>query len=182
MSARSRCRARSVYRVNGLINDCGKIVGEGQGRRPAGSTSRPSRSPTASRARRRWASNSPSSSAGSCPTSIFYPTGGGTGLIGMWKAFDELEAIGLIGTKRPRMVAVQAEGCAPIVRAFEAGDEHAPRWENAHTIAVRHPRAAGGRRLPDPARGARERRLRDRGERRRDHRRASTRWRARTAC
>ena len=57
------------------------------------------------------------------PDVIFYPTGGGTGLIGMWKAFAELEAIGLIGAKRPRMVAVQADGCAPIVRAFEAGEE-----------------------------------------------------------
>ena len=76
---------------------------------------------------------------------IFYPTGGGTGLIGMWKAFDELEAIGWIGAKRPRMVAVQASGCAPMVRAFEAGIEHAPRWENAHTIAsgIRVPQAVG---------------------------------------
>ena len=81
---------------------------------------------------------------------IFYPTGGGTGLIGMWKAFAELEALGLIGPKRPRMVAVQAAGCAPIVRAWEAGAEHAPRWENAHTVAAGHPRAAGDRRFPDP--------------------------------
>ena len=76
---------------------------------------------------------------------IFYPTGGGTGLIGMWKAFAELEAIGFIGSKRPRMVAVQASGCAPIVRAFEDGTEHAARWENAHTIAsgIRVPQAIG---------------------------------------
>jgi threonine synthase len=76
---------------------------------------------------------------------ILYPTGGGTGLIGMWKAFAELEAIGFIGAKRPRMVAVQAAGCAPMVRAFEAGAEHAPRWENAHTIAsgIRVPQAVG---------------------------------------
>ena len=79
------------------------------------------------------------------PDVIFYPTGGGTGLIGMWKAFAELEAIGFIGSKRPRMVAVQAEGCAPMVRAFEKGDEHAPRFENAHTIAsgIRVPQAVG---------------------------------------
>ena len=79
------------------------------------------------------------------PDAIFYPTGGGTGLIGMWKAFAELEAIGFIGKKRPRMIAVQAEGCAPIVRAFEAGEEHAPRFENAHTIAsgIRVPQAVG---------------------------------------
>jgi len=76
---------------------------------------------------------------------IFYPTGGGTGLIDMWKAFDELEAIGWIGPKRPRMVAVQASGCAPIVKAWEAGEEHAPLWENAHTAAagIRVPVAVG---------------------------------------
>jgi threonine synthase len=79
------------------------------------------------------------------PDAIFYPTGGGTGLIGMWKAFDELEAVGLIGPKRPRMYAVQAEGCAPMVRAFEAGEEGAERWENAATVAtgIRVPKAVG---------------------------------------
>jgi threonine synthase len=79
------------------------------------------------------------------PDAIFYPTGGGTGLIGMWKAFDELEALGLIGSKRPRMYAVQAEGCAPMVRAFERGDEFAERWENAATVAtgIRVPKAVG---------------------------------------
>ena len=79
------------------------------------------------------------------PDAIFYPTGGGTGLIGMWKAFEELEAVGLIGPKRPRMYAVQAEGCAPIVRAFEQGEEFAERWEHAATIAtgIRVPKAVG---------------------------------------
>jgi threonine synthase len=79
------------------------------------------------------------------PDAIFYPTGGGTGLIGMWKAFDEMEAVGLIGSKRPRMYAVQAEGCAPMVRAFENGDEFAERWENAATVAtgIRVPKAVG---------------------------------------
>ena len=79
------------------------------------------------------------------PDAIFYPTGGGTGLIGMWKAFDELEAAGLIGPERPRMYAIQAEGCAPIVRAFEAGEEFAERWEGAATVAtgIRVPSAVG---------------------------------------
>jgi threonine synthase len=79
------------------------------------------------------------------PDAIFYPTGGGTGLIGMWKAFDEMEAIGLIGPERPRMYAVQAEGCAPIVRAFERGEEFAERWEHAATVAtgIRVPKAVG---------------------------------------
>ena len=76
---------------------------------------------------------------------ILYPTGGGTGLIGMWKAFDELGRMGWIGPKRPRMVAVQAAGCAPMVRAFEEGKEFATRWENAHTYAagIRVPAAVG---------------------------------------
>jgi threonine synthase len=76
---------------------------------------------------------------------IVYPTGGGTGLVGMWKAFDELEAIGWIGPKRPRMVSVQAEACAPIVRAFHDGADRAATWENAHTVAdgLRVPRAIG---------------------------------------
>jgi threonine synthase len=79
------------------------------------------------------------------PDAIFYPTGGGTGLIGMWKAFDELEALGLVGPKRPRMFAIQAAGCAPIVRAFDRGDEFADRWEGAATIAtgIRVPKAVG---------------------------------------
>ena len=79
------------------------------------------------------------------PDVIFYPTGGGTGLIGMWKVFDELEAIGWIGSKRPRMVAVQAGGCAPIVKAYEAGEEHAELWQDAHTVAagIRVPVAIG---------------------------------------
>jgi threonine synthase len=79
------------------------------------------------------------------PDAIFYPTGGGTGLIGMWKAFDELEAIGLIGPERPRMYAVQAEGCAPIVRAFQRGEEFAERWDDPATVAtgIRVPKAVG---------------------------------------
>jgi threonine synthase len=79
------------------------------------------------------------------PDWIIHPTGGGTGLVGMWKAFDELEAIGWIGRKRPKLVSVQATGCAPIVRAFEEGTEKAAPWENAHTAAdgLRVPRAIG---------------------------------------
>jgi threonine synthase len=79
------------------------------------------------------------------PDVILYPTGGGTGLIGMWKAFDEMESLGWIGTKRPRMYSVQASGCAPIVRAFENGDELAAEFPNAHTAAsgLRVPKAVG---------------------------------------
>jgi threonine synthase len=79
------------------------------------------------------------------PDVILYPTGGGTGLIGMWKAFDEMEALGWIGTKRPRMFAVQASGCAPIVRAFATGEKTADEIPDAHTIAsgLRVPKAIG---------------------------------------
>jgi threonine synthase len=69
------------------------------------------------------------------PDVILYPTGGGTGLVGMWKAFAELEALGWIGPQRPRMVSVQAEGCAPIVRAFRQGSPRAEFWQDAHTLA-----------------------------------------------
>jgi threonine synthase len=79
------------------------------------------------------------------PDVIIYPTGGGTGLIGMWKAFDEIEALGWIDEKRPRMVSVQAQGCAPIVRAFAAGQRFADEFPNAATTAsgLRVPRAIG---------------------------------------
>ncbi|MEX0899839.1 MAG: threonine synthase [Gammaproteobacteria bacterium] len=79
------------------------------------------------------------------PNVIVYPTGGGTGLIGMWKAFDEMEAMGWIDERRPRMVSVQATGCAPIVRAFERGADSAEPWPDAHTIAsgLRVPAAVG---------------------------------------
>jgi threonine synthase len=79
------------------------------------------------------------------PDVIVYPTGGGTGLVGMWKAFDEMEELGWIGFERPRMVSVQASGCAPIVRAWEHGAESAEPWEDAHTVAsgLRVPRAVG---------------------------------------
>jgi threonine synthase len=79
------------------------------------------------------------------PDAIIYPTGGGTGIVGMWKAFAEMEEMGWIGPKRPKMYAVQAEGCAPIVRAFREGAEFAEPWENAQTMAagIRVPGAIG---------------------------------------
>lgn len=79
------------------------------------------------------------------PDAILYPTGGGTGLIGMWKAFQEMETMGFVGPGRPRLYAVQAEGCAPIVKAFSEGRDDAPMWEGAHTLAhgLRVPKALG---------------------------------------
>ena len=79
------------------------------------------------------------------PDVIIYPTGGGTGIVGMWKAFDEMEKLGWIGSERPRMYTVQSEGCAPIVKAFEEGTEFAEPWINAETLAsgIRVPVAVG---------------------------------------
>src|SRR5947199_3169729 len=84
---------------------------------------------------------------GRLPDVILYPTGGGTGLIGMWKAFDEMERLGWIGSERPRMFTVQSSGCAPVVRAFNDGLETAPEWESPQTGAwgLRVPRAIGDR-------------------------------------
>jgi threonine synthase len=83
------------------------------------------------------------------PEVIIYPTGGGTGLVGMWKAFAEMEALGWIGPERPRFVSVQAAGCAPVVRAFQQGNQTVEPWENAHTIAsgLRVPGVFAGRQI-----------------------------------
>jgi threonine synthase len=134
----------TVYRVNGLIDDCGKIVGEGKAKVGWFDTST-LKEPYRIEGKKTMGLELVEQLGWQVPDAIFYPTGGGTGLIGMWKAFAELEAIGFIGRERPRMVAVQAAGCAPMVKAFEAGEEHAPRWENAHTIAsgIRVPQAIG---------------------------------------
>jgi threonine synthase len=134
----------TVYRVNGLIDDCGKIVGEGKAKVGWFDTST-LKEPYRIEGKKTMGLELVEQLGWQVPDAIFYPTGGGTGLIGMWKAFAELEAIGFIGKERPRMVAVQAAGCAPMVKAFEAGEEHAPRWENAHTIAsgIRVPQAIG---------------------------------------
>jgi threonine synthase len=134
----------TVYRVNGLIDDCGKIVGEGKAKVGWFDVST-LKEPYRIEGKKTMGLELAEQLGWTMPDVIFYPTGGGTGLIGMWKAFAELEAIGFIGAKRPRMVAVQASGCAPMVRAYEKGDEHAPRWENAATMAagIRVPQAIG---------------------------------------
>ena len=133
-----------VWRVNGQIDDCGAIIAKGaaEGRWFDFSTLK---EPYRIEGKKTMGLELAAQYGWDLPDAIFYPTGGGTGLIGMWKAFDELEALGWIGPKRPRMYAVQAAGCAPIVRAFEEGLEHAERWENPATVAagVRVPRAVG---------------------------------------
>jgi threonine synthase len=133
-----------VYRVNGLIDDCGKLVADGKAKAGWFDTST-LKEPYRIEGKKTMGLELAEQLNWQVPDVLLYPTGGGTGLIGMWKAFAELEAIGFIGGKRPRMVAVQAAGCAPMVRAFEAGAEHASRWENAHTIAagIRVPQAVG---------------------------------------
>jgi len=133
-----------VYRVNGLINDCGRIVGEGKEKAGWFDLST-LKEPYRIEGKKTMGLELAEQMGWALPDAIFYPTGGGTGLIGMWKAFEELEAIGWIGAKRPKMIAVQAAGCAPIVKAWEAGDEHAPLWENATTAAagIRVPVAVG---------------------------------------
>ena len=135
-----------VWRVNGLINDCGAIVGAGK--EPVGwfdcSTLK---EPYRIEGKKTMGLELAEQMGWTLPDVIFYPTGGGTGLIGMWKAFAELKAIGWLAEDAPlpRMVAVQAAGCAPIVRAWEAGEEFAPLWKGAHTVAagIRVPVAVG---------------------------------------
>lgn len=133
-----------VYRVNGLIDQCGRLVAAG--RDTVGWFDMSTlKEPYRLEGKKTMGFELAEQLGWEVPDVIFYPTGGGTGLIGMWKAFDELEAIGFIGRKRPRMISVQAAGCAPIVRAFERGEDHATRFENAHTIAsgIRVPSAVG---------------------------------------
>jgi len=133
-----------VWRVNGLINDCGRIVG--QGKEAMGwfdlSTLK---EPYRIEGKKTMGLELADQMGWELPDVIFYPTGGGTGLIGMWKAFQELKSIGWLTGKLPRMVAVQADGCAPIVKAFREGTQHADLWPNAYTIAsgIRVPVAVG---------------------------------------
>ena len=133
-----------VWRVNGLIDECGAIVGQGaaEGHWFDFSTLK---EPYRIEGKKTMGLELAAQLGWKLPEAIFYPTGGGTGLIGMWKAFNELEELGWIGPERPKMFAVQATGCAPIVKAFDDGVEHAERWENAHTVAagIRVPKAVG---------------------------------------
>jgi threonine synthase len=134
----------TVWRVDALIDTCARLVAEGAA--PMGwfdvSTLK---EPYRIEGKKTMGLELADQLRWELPDVIFYPTGGGTGLIGMWKAFRELEQLGWIREPLPRMVAVQAEGCAPIVRAWEAGADHAERWENAATIAsgIRVPAAIG---------------------------------------
>jgi threonine synthase len=134
----------AVFLVDGLIDDCGRLVSEGE-REVGWFNCSTLREPYRIEGKKTMGIELAEQLDWQLPDVIFYPTGGGTGIIGMWKAFAELEAIGWIGSKRPRMVVVQAAGCAPMVKAWEEGAEHAPRWQNAHTFAagIRVPQAVG---------------------------------------
>lgn len=133
-----------TFLANGYINECGKIIGEGKKAMGWFDVST-LKEPYRIEGKKTMGLELAEQMGWTVPDVILYPTGGGTGLIGMWKAFDELEAIGWIGSKRPRMVAVQAEGCAPIVKAYDEGERHANPWPNAATIAagIRVPVAVG---------------------------------------
>ena len=133
-----------TFLANGFINDCGRVVGEGKVQMNWFDTST-LKEPYRIEGKKTMGLELAEQLNWKMPDVIIYPTGGGTGLIGMWKAFDELEQIGWIGSERPRMVAVQAEGCAPIVKAFNEGNRHAEPWKNAETIAagIRVPAAVG---------------------------------------
>jgi threonine synthase len=131
----ARAYGARVERVDGLIDDCGRRVREGieqYGWFDLSTLKEPYRV----EGKKTMGYELAEQLGWRLPEVVIYPTGGGTGLIGMWKAFEEMEEMGLIDPgQRPRMVSVQAEGCCPIVRAFEAGEEHAERFEGAATIA-----------------------------------------------
>ncbi|HEV2300209.1 MAG TPA: threonine synthase [Stellaceae bacterium] len=133
-----------VFLVDGLIDDCGRLVAEGE-KAVGWFNCSTLREPYRIEGKKTMGLELAEQLGWELPDVIFYPTGGGTGIIGMWKAFAEMEALGWIGRKRPRMVAVQAAGCAPMVKAWKDGVEHAPRWPDAHTIAagIRVPQAVG---------------------------------------
>jgi len=140
-----RLAGAKTYLVNGLITDCGAIVRQGletMGWFDLSTLKEPYRI----EGKKTMGLELAEQFGWELPDVILYPTGGGTGLIGMWKAFAELEALGWLGSNRkPRMVAVQSTGCAPIVRAFEAGERHAEPFAGAATIAsgIRVPAAVG---------------------------------------
>src|SRR4051794_2017694 len=143
---RAQCMAlgAQVTLVDGLITDCGARVREGIARHGWLDLST-LKEPYRIEGKKTMGYELAEQLGWTLPDVIIYPTGGGTGLVGMWKAFDEMQQLGWIGAARPRMISVQAEGCAPIVRAWQQHDEFAAPWQDAHTYAsgLRVPRAVG---------------------------------------
>jgi threonine synthase len=146
MTFRVECQelGANVTLVNGLITDCGVIVREGAQQHGWFDVST-LKEPYRLEGKKTMGYELAEQLNWQLPDVIIYPTGGGTGLVGMWKAFDEMETMGLINSKRPRMVTVQSEGCAPMVRAFEQEEQFAEPWQDAKTIAdgLRVPAAVG---------------------------------------
>jgi threonine synthase len=138
------CRAYGarVTLVDGLISDCGRIVGERKAKEGWFEIST-LKEPYRIEGKKTMGYELAEQLGWRLPDAILYPAGGGVGLIGMWKAFEEMEALGWIGPARPKMIAVQAEGCQPIVRAFEEGAEVSRFWDGASTVAA-------GLRVPKP--------------------------------
>jgi threonine synthase len=135
----------NAYTVNGLIDDCGRLIREGAKEMDWFDVST-LKEPYRIEGKKTMGLELAEQFDWELPDWILYPTGGGTGLIGMWKAFGELEALGWLSSgKRPKMVSFQSDGCAPIVKAFESGERHAKRVDNAVTIAsgLRVPQAVG---------------------------------------
>src|SRR5439155_16721213 len=143
------------YLVKGLINDAGKIVRDNAAARGWFDVST-LKEPYRAEGKKTMGFELAEQFGWSLPEVIVYPTGGGTGIVGMWKAFAELEALGLIGAERPRMFSVQAQDCAPIVRAFEAGECFAALWAGASIAAagLRVPSAVGDFLILDCLRGS----------------------------
>jgi threonine synthase len=140
------CRAfgATLHLIDGLISDCGAFIAERAPREGWFEVST-LKEPYRIEGKKTMGYELWEEFDGTLPDVIVYPTGGGVGLIGMWKAFDELEAMGLVDSRRPRMIAAQAEGCAPIVKAFEQHAAVSVKWENAATVAagLRVPKALG---------------------------------------
>jgi len=138
------CKAfgSKVPLVDGLISDCAKIVNAGRETEGWFDVST-LKEPYRIEGKKTMGYELAEQMGWELPDVIFYPTGGGVGIIGMWKAFEEMEAMGWIGAKRPKMIAVQVEGCQPVVRAFERGEARSQFWDNAHTVA-------SGLRVPKP--------------------------------
>jgi len=143
-SVECRTMGAEVTLVDGLITDCGARVSEGVKEHGWFSVST-LKEPYRLEGKKTMGYEIVEQLSWRMPDVIIYPTGGGTGLVGMWKAFEEMETMGLIGSERPRMVSVQSDGCAPIVRAFQEGSEYADMWQGAATIAsgLRVPAAIG---------------------------------------
>lgn len=140
----TQMQGASTHLVNGLIGECGKIIADGREEMDWFAVST-LKEPYRIEGKKTMGLELAEQMGWKLPDVIFYPTGGGTGIIGMWKGFQELIELGWIDDKLPRMIAVQSTGCAPIVRAWEAGEEFAEYWEDAETVSsgIRVPSALG---------------------------------------